>query len=191
MRKQNARQENTTYQFAHDLEMFSDSISVGLSVEDAAGFLSENGSTSFSSAWYALWLRLQNGLPLALALQDIKRICADRRVDHFCELVMVSDTYRASALPACVERHSSFLNSYGQAEFEATQRIKSVSGVAWLALFSPWIMLMILMAKPENAAAYLSPEGLLIILSGVLLSLVAGLFSRRIAAIPELDRPFS
>ncbi len=191
MNAKKSMKENSTVDFAHDLGMFGSSISVGLSLEDAFGYLSENGSDLFAPAWYSLWLRLQNGVVLELAMQDFKTICKNRNVDHFCELVIACETYNAAVLAHYVDQYAKYLQSLGQVEYEASRRIRSVGSVSWLSLSAPWIMLIILFFKPENRVAFLDSVGVAIILFGVLSSLLAMYFSRAIASTPALPRPFS
>ena len=177
--------------FASDVQVVCNFCSVGVPFEEVFGFLSLNGSDAFAPAWHSLWLRLQNGVDLHRALLDFKTICADRRVDQFCEIVIACDIYLSSSLASSLQRHVDFLRRLSEVENEASQRIKSAGFVAWLALLSPWVMLAILLSKTENLAAFSSIQGVAMIIFGVCLSLIAKYGSNRIATIPRLVRVFS
>jgi tight adherence protein B len=181
---------NPTQNFGRDVEIFANSVAVGISIEDSVGYLSEHGSYSFMAQWHGLWLRLLNGVDLHIALQDFKAICDKRIVDHFCEIVAACDLYQASATAQRLETYADFLDQLGQFEAETSSRLRSAASIAWLALAAPWLMFGILALKPQNLEYFLDSQGLLIILAAVLLSILAKLWSDRIAHLPPLQRAF-
>jgi hypothetical protein len=191
MKRKPSSQAAITSDFAADVEVVGNFCSVGVPLEEVFGYLSVNGSDTFAPAWHSLWLRLQNGVDLHRALLDFKTICADRWVDQFCEIVIACDTYQTSALSASLRRLVEFLRRLSEVENEVSQRIKSVGSVAWLALLSPWAMLVILLAKPENLKVFSNFQGIAIVFSGLFLSVIAKILSDRIAKVQKLVRVFS
>jgi tight adherence protein B len=75
-----------------------------------------------------------------------------------------------------------------RAEVEARQ--SWIRGAAVLGAVAPWVILVLLLLRPEGAEAYTSPEGVVLILGGAAVSFVAFRIMLRIGRLPEPRRWF-
>ena len=75
-----------------------------------------------------------------------------------------------------------------RAEVEARQ--SWVRGAAIVGVVAPWIVLGLLAIRPEGAAAYATPAGVVVVLVGAALSFVAYRLTIRLGRLPEPQRWF-
>ena len=76
-----------------------------------------------------------------------------------------------------------------RAEVEARQ--SWVRGAAVLGVTAPWVILGLLALRPEGAQAYGSPEGVVLIVVGAVMSVVAYRVMIRLGRLPEPRRWFA
>ena len=176
---------------AVDLELFSSSLEAGLPIEQCAEYLANNRSSSYHQTWMRLHQRLAAGFSLQLAIHDVKQFAQDRWIDLVCELAITCDVYRQQALVSELAELARWLRRYSEVRADARSRIRSASSVAWLALAAPWVLLVVLLGRPENQSIFFEPIGLLTISVGVAASVFAAFISRRIASTPVPDRNFA
>lgn len=176
---------------AVDLELFSSSLEAGLPIEQCVEYLATNRVSSYHQTWMRLNQRLAAGLTLQLAIHDVKQFAQDRWIDLVCELAISCDVYRQQALASELADLAKWIRSYSEVRSDARSRIRSASSVAWLALAAPWLLLAVLLGRPENQAIFMQPLGLLAMGLGALASTVAVMLSRRIASSPLPERVFA
>jgi tight adherence protein B len=176
---------------AVDLELFSSSLEAGLPIEQCAEYLANNRASSYHQTWMRLHQRLAAGFSLQLAIHDVKQFTQDRWIDLVCELAITCAVYRQQALASELAELARWLRRYAEVRAEAGSRIRSARSVAWLALAAPWVLLALLLGRPENQAIFFEPMGVFAILVGAAASVFAALISRRIAATPVPDRNFA
>jgi tight adherence protein B len=75
-----------------------------------------------------------------------------------------------------------------RAEVDARQ--SWVRGAAVLGLVAPWVILVLLALRPEGSAAYSSPEGVVLIVVGALVSVAAFRMMLAVGRLPEPRRWF-
>jgi tight adherence protein B len=73
---------------------------------------------------------------------------------------------------------------------EVEARQSWIRGAAVLGTIAPWVVLALLVLRPEGASAYGTPEGMLEICGGALVSVVAFRIMLRIGRLPEPRRWF-
>ncbi len=178
-------------QFASDLDLLSSSLAAGLPLVDATGYLVEHGSTGFRANWQKLFTRLNAELPLHLALHDFKIAAEDFWCDQLCEIIITCEVYKATLVSSEVLKLASLVRQAGEANLESKRRISAATSISWLALASPWLLLAMLISRPENLAVFLQPEGLFIILAGLAASIAAFVISKRISTVAPRNRVFA
>jgi tight adherence protein B len=73
---------------------------------------------------------------------------------------------------------------------EVEARQSWIHGAAVLGAVAPWVILVLLVMRPEGAEAYATPEGVVVIVSGALVSVVAFRIMIRVGRLPEPGRWF-
>jgi tight adherence protein B len=86
---------------------------------------------------------------------------------------------------------SGYLREDAAIRSEVEARQSWVMNAARLGVAAPWIVLLLLSTRPEAAVAYNSPGGIVLIVGGLVLSVIAYRLMLFIARIPEERRWFA
>jgi tight adherence protein B len=177
--------------FAADLELLASSLGAGLQLEEASGYLTRHGSEVHRSHWQKLVSRLNAQLPLLVALHDFKVSAADFWADQLCEIIITCEVYNSTLVSSEVVKLARSVRQVGDFKADSQRRLNAAKGVAWLALASPWILLLLLCGRPENREYFLEPQGIALLVAGGAASVASYFISKSIASIPITRRVFA
>jgi len=177
--------------FASDLELLASSLEAGLPLEEATSYLTRHGSDQYRNHWQKLFSRLNAELPLQVALHDFKLAVADHWADQLCEIIITCEVYNSHLVSSEITKLARLVRRVGAVMVDSNRRLGAAQSVSWLALASPWLLLLMLCGREENRAVFGQPTGLAMLLAGAGASVLAYFVSKRIAVIPMARRVFA
>jgi tight adherence protein B len=166
-------------------------IRAGLPLAEAVGALAEVGPPELRLAFRRFERRALGSGNLATALDDLKRDLADPIADRIVETLKLAREVGGSELPAILRSLAASLRADAAVRSEVEARQSWVRGAARLGVVAPWVVLLLLASRPEAAAAYNSPAGLLLLTVGLLVSVVAYRVMIALGRLPEERRWFA
>jgi tight adherence protein B len=162
----------------------------GLSLGDAVSALADVGPHDTRLAFEQFErTRVATGT-LGPALDDLKVRLADPVADRIVETLRMARDVGGSELPRVLRALSSSLRQDAALRAEVEARQSWVVSAARLGVVAPWIVLLLLAARPEAAAAYAGPAGTLLLTVGLAITVVAYRLMVALGRLPEERRWF-
>lgn len=162
----------------------------GLALPDSVVSLAASGPpiTRAAFADFERDYRMTGGF--ADSLDRLKDRLADPVADRIIETLRMSREVGGNELTTVLRNLAAYLRQDAAIRAEVEARQSWVVNAARLGVAAPWIVLLLLATRPEAAAAYNSPEGSLVILVGLAVSVVAYRIMIGIGRLPEERRWF-
>ena len=167
------------------------SVRAGSSLPDAMVGLAGVGPDLTRSAFSELALTYRTTGNFALALDELKARLADPVAARIVETVRMSREVGGTELTTVLRNLSGYLRQEAAIRSEVLARQSWVVNAARLGVAAPWVVLLLLATRPEAAAAYNSPAGVVLIVSGLLVSVIAYRVMIRLGRMPEERRWFA
>lgn len=177
---------------ASDFEVFRSALRAGLDVEQCAAVTAANASASHSETWMLFANRLERGTDLYTSVFDLRRVANSFIFDDLAELLLLARSHNWPGLESLLSLRSRFLRGWARDQLQAASRIRAAASVGWLAAAAPWVLVLLLLARPENRDLFVSVLGLAILFFGAALTAVSLVISARIAqpkAVSRADVP--
>ena len=124
------------------------------------------------------------------SLDRLKDRLADPVADRIIETLRMSREVGGNELTAVLRNLATYLRQDAAIRAEVEARQSWVVNAARLGVAAPWVVLVLLSTRPEAAAAYNTPEGVGVILVGLVLSVVAYRLMIGLGRLPEERRWF-
>ena len=170
------------------LDAIHSAIWSGSSFQDALLDCSKYAPPTASWAFSKLENDLEQGQNLDLCLQNLKSRLANPIADRFVEITRLAIAMGGTGyLPGLKAQASQLRLENGNWE-EIRIKQNWVIASAQLAVFAPWLILLLLGSRKETADAFNSEVGLVILICGLVLSLFAFKLVRLLAKLPERKR---
>jgi tight adherence protein B len=166
-------------------------IRAGLPLAEAVGALAEVGPTETRVAFRTFERRAMGSGNLASALDGLKADLADPVADRIVETLKMAREVGGSELPAVLRALATSLRADAAVRSEVEARQSWVRGAARLGVVAPWVVLLLLASRPEAAAAYNSPAGLVLLGVGLVVTVVAYRVMIALGRLPEERRWFA
>ncbi|KJL23766.1 hypothetical protein RN51_01301 [Microbacterium oxydans] len=166
------------------------SIRVGLSLPDAVASLSESAPRMLRPAFVVFARDLRASGRFETSLDRLKSSLADPIGDRIVETLRMARQVGGTELISVLRALSSSVRADAALRGEVEARQSWIRGAAVLGAVAPWVILGLLVLRPEGAAAYGTPEGVLVICLGAAVSVVAFHIMVRIGRLPEPRRWF-
>lgn len=166
------------------------SIRVGLSLPDAVASLAESAPTMLRPAFVVFATDLRASGRFETSLDRLKSTLADPIGDRIAETLRMARQVGGTELISVLRALSSSVRADAALRGEVEARQSWIRGAAVLGAVAPWVILGLLVLRPEGAAAYGTPEGVLVICLGATVSVVAFQIMVRIGRLPEPRRWF-
>ena len=177
---------------ATDFEVFRSALRAGLDIEQCAAVTAANAASAHSKAWILFANRLERGTDLYTAVFDLRRFANNFIFDDLADLLILARAHNWPGLESLLSVRSRFLRAWARDQLQAASRIRAAASVGWLAAASPWVLVLLLLARPENRDIFVSALGLAILFIGAALTAVSLVVSARIArpkAVSRADLP--
>jgi tight adherence protein B len=123
-------------------------------------------------------------------LDRLKARLSDPIADRILETLRMSREVGGSELTTVLRNLASYLRQDASIRSEVEARQSWVRNAAKLGVAAPWIVLLLLASRPEAAAAYNSAGGLIVIVGGLGVSVVAYRIMLGLGRLPEERRWF-
>lgn len=166
------------------------SIRVGLSLPDAVASLAESSPAMMRPAFVVFARDLRATGRFETSLDRLKISLADPIADRIIETLRMARQVGGTELSGVLRALSSSVRADAALRGEVEARQSWIRGAAVLGSVAPWVILGLLVLRPEGAAAYGTSEGVLVICLGAAVSVAAYRIMIRIGRLPEPGRWF-
>lgn len=166
------------------------SIRVGLSLPDAVASLSESAPGMLRPAFAVFARDLGASGRFETSLDRLKASLADPIGDRIAETLRMARQVGGTELISVLRALSASVRADAALRGEVEARQSWIRGAAVLGAVAPWVILGLLVMRPEGASAYGTPEGVAVICAGAAVSAVAFQIMVRIGRLPEPRRWF-
>lgn len=163
-------------------------IRAGLSLPEALIQLGDKGPEELRHVFRDFGSDYRSGGQFDAALNRLKERLADPVADRIIEALRLTREVGGSDLGKLLGTLAEFLRESARTRSELEARQSWTVNAARLAVAAPWIVMLLLVSRPEAVAAYNTPMGAAVLLGGLVVSLVCYSLMLRIAALPEEER---
>lgn len=163
-------------------------IRAGLSLPEALVQLGRKGPEQLQPAFVEFGRDYQASGDFSSSLDRLKIRLADPVGDRIVEALRITREVGGTDLGVLLRTLSAFLREDARTRAELEARQSWTINAARLALAAPWIVLALMSTRPQAAQAYDTPAGLLMIVIGGVVSLVAYRVMLMIARLPQDER---
>jgi tight adherence protein B len=165
-------------------------IRVGLSLPDAVASLADSAPPALRPAFAVFARDLRATGRFETSLDRLKDTLADPIADRIIETLRMARQVGGSELTGVLRALSASVRADAALRGEVEARQSWIRGAAVLGAIAPWVILALLAMRPEGRDAYASPEGMLVIVVGAVVSVIAYRIMLRIGRLPEPARWF-
>lgn len=166
------------------------SIRVGMSLPDAVAGLAESAPAMMRPAFASFARDLRATGRFESSLDRLKTALADPIADRIVETLRMARQVGGTELSGVLRALSASVRADAALRGEVEARQSWIRGAAVLGAVAPWVILALLVMRPEGAEAYGTPEGMVVICLGAFVSVVAYRVMIRIGRLPEPGRWF-
>lgn len=166
-------------------------VRAGLSLPDSLSALAQVGPHASRAAIAEFERDYAATGNFAASVDRLKEALADPVADRILETLRMSREVGGSELPGVLRSLSAFLREEAAVRGEVEARQSWVVNAARLGAAAPWVVLALLSTRPEAAAAYNTAGGVILIVGGLVVTVVAYRLMLAIARLPEERRWFA
>lgn len=166
------------------------SIRVGSSLPDAVAALSTSAPALVRPAFVVFARDLQATGRFEPSIDRLKAVLADPIADRIVETLKMARQVGGTELAVVLRALSSSVRADAALRGEVEARQSWIRGAAVLGVVAPWVILALLVMRPEGAQAYAGPAGVAVVCAGAVVSVVAFRIMLRIGRLPEPRRWF-
>lgn len=172
------------------LDSFSSAVASGLGTVETFSDLSTHGPRETRPQFAVALDSFDRGVALDEVLDELKVSFSEAYPDRLFELVRLVSQFGGSAYAQSLRDMSHHCRTEMALDGEIAAKQGWIAGTAKLAIASPWIIVVLLSARPENAATYGSAAGFVILIAGLAVSLFAYRLIYFLGALPARPRVF-
>lgn len=165
-------------------------IRVGLSLPDAVASLAESAPPAVRPAFAVFARDLRATGRFETSLDRLKETLADPIADRIIETLRMARQVGGTELTGVLRALSASVRADAALRGEVEARQSWIRGAAVLGSVAPWVILALLAMRPEGREAYATPAGVLVIVIGAAVSVLAYRIMLRIGRLPEPERWF-
>jgi tight adherence protein B len=163
-------------------------VRAGLALPEALSQLTIRGPEELRPAFAAFAEDYRATGRFQECLDRLKERLSDPVADRLIESLRIAREVGGSDLGRLLRTLSTFLREDARTRAELETRQGWTINAARLAVAAPWIVLAMLSSRPESLQAYSRPAGVLVLVIGAALSLVAYRVMVRVGRLPEEGR---
>lgn len=173
------------------LDSIISSISSGASVADSLMGLAEDGPVLLRPEFIAFRNDFERGRTLAAALDVLKNRLGNVHSDRLLELLRLVSEAGGVGLLDSLRNQANLIRQELAFSGEITSKLGWITGTAKIAVGAPWLIVAMLATRTENASAYASAEGSLILMLGLAVSVFAFRLVQILGGLPVSPRVFA
>lgn len=163
----------------------------GMSLPDAVSALAVSGPPPLRPAFAQFAGDMAASGHFDSSTLRLKAALADPVADRIMETLRMARQVGGTELTAVLRALSASVRADATLRSEVEARQSWVRGAAVVGVVAPWIVLGLLALRPEGAAAYGSPAGVVVVLVGAGVSVFAYQLTLRLGRLPEPQRWFA
>ncbi|GAA1962650.1 type II secretion system F family protein [Microbacterium aquimaris] len=167
------------------------SVRAGMSLPDAVAALADSAPVSLRPAFVVFARDVSASGHFDSAAARLKQNLGDPVADRIVETLRMARQVGGTELTTVLRALSASVRADAALRAEVEARQSWVRGAAVLGVTAPWVILGLLALRPEGARAYGSPEGVVLIVVGAAVSVVAYRIMIRLGRLPEPRRWFA
>jgi len=162
----------------------------GLALPDSVSTLAESGPAPTRAAFADFARDYRATGSFGYAVDRLKAGLADPVADRILETLRMAREVGGSDLTLVLRDLAAWLRQDAAIRAEVEARQSWVVNAARLGVAAPWIVLLLLSSRPEGAVAYNTGSGVVVIVSGLAVSVIAYRLMVVIGRLPEERRWF-
>ena len=163
----------------------------GLPIPEALAGVAANGPAEVSAEFSSFAADYRATGSFTYSVDRLKSSLADPVADRLLETLRMGREVGGSEIGAVLRQLGSYLRNEQAMRGELLARQSWITYAARLGLVAPWLVLIALSFRPETAAAFNSAAGILVILSGAVITIAAYRVMIIIGRLPEEGRFFA
>ncbi|GAA1848949.1 type II secretion system F family protein [Microbacterium koreense] len=167
------------------------SVRAGMSLPDAVAALADSAPAQVRPAFRAFAHDLAASGHFDSSILRLKANLADPVADRIVETVRMARQVGGSELTSVLRALAASVRADAAVRAELDARQSWIRGAAVLGVVAPWVVLGLLALRPEGARAYGTPEGMVLIIGGAVVSFVAYRLMRHLGRLPDMRRWFA
>lgn len=166
------------------------SVRAGMSLPDAVASLADSAPGPLRSAFAVFGRDLAASGHFDSSAARLKASLADPIADRIIETLRMARQVGGTELVPVLRALAASVRADAAVRAEVEARQSWIRGAAVLGVAAPWVVLALLALRPEGARAYGSAEGVVLVVAGALVSVVAYQVMLRLGRLPEPRRWF-
>ena len=163
----------------------------GIALPDSVSTLAHAGPVASRAAFAEFEAGYRSTGNFGVSIDALKARLADPVADRILETLRMSREVGGSDLTRVLRNLSAYLRDDAAIRAEVSARQSWVMNAAKLGVAAPWVVLLLLASRPEAALAYNTPQGTILILGGLGVTILAYRIMLFIGRLPEERRWFS
>ncbi|RCS62132.1 type II secretion system F family protein [Microbacterium sp. JB110] len=167
------------------------SVRAGMALPDAVSSLAESAPHTLRPAFAQFARDLAASGHFESSVDWLKSALADPLADRIVETLRMSRQVGGTELVPVLRALSASVRADAAVRGEVESRQSWTKGAAVLGVIAPWAILGMLALRPEGAEAYSSSLGIVVIVVGAVVSVVAYRLMIRVGRLPEPKRWFA
>ncbi len=168
-----SRQSNLAALWPEVLDSIISSISAGASVADSLMNLADEGPIAPRPEFVVFRDDIERGETLVASLDALKAKLGNVHSDRLLELLRLVSEAGGGGLLDSLKNQSQLIRQELAFSGEIASKLGWITGTAKIAVGAPWLIVAMLATRPENARAYASSEGSMILFLGLAVSVFA------------------
>lgn len=170
------------------VDNLASAVRAGLSLPEAISQLASRGPVELRPAFTAFAQDYRATGRFSLCLDRLKVRLADPVGDRLVESLRIARDVGGSDLGRLLRTLSAFLREDARTRAELETRQSWTVNAARLAVTAPWLVLAMLCTRPDSVRAYSSFSGVLVLVIGTTMSVVAYRLMSVLGRLPEDER---
>ncbi len=165
-------------------------IQSGLSLNESLMNLGVRGPTISQPLFQKYKDQMISGESFENSIQKLQNEFSLRAADQLFEALIFAKSLGGSELHSLLRQLGDFTRQDLSLRREILAKQQWIRNSAHLSAGAPWILLLLLSAQPATADAFTTPQGALILLAGMALTVLAYLWMGKLSQLPEPRRIF-
>ncbi len=186
-----SRRETISALFPEVLDFLISAISSGCSISESILELAEEGPPSLRPHFQGFKEDIDRGKSLVSSLEFLKVRLGDIHSDRLIELLVLVSEAGGSGVLDSLRNQVQLVRQDLAFSGEMSSRLGWITGTAKIAVGAPWLVVAMLSTRPENASAYGSAEGTMILILGLAVSVFAFRLVKVFGLLPVTPRVFA
>jgi len=189
-KSQNKRIAAITSAWPEVIDHLISGIQSGLSITETLIGLSTRGPLVLREYFSEFGERMKVDGDFSAALLRLKVQCGQHGSDQIFEAITISKSLGGNELLNILRTVGTFLRQDLALRREIEVKHGWIKNSAHLSAAAPWLLLLLLSSQPSTAQAFSTSAGILILITGLVMTAVAYVWMDRLGRLPELPRVF-